>query len=98
MNLRCSPGDLAVLVRSARVENIGRVLRVVRWIGKRSDGVWVGDDWWEVDCGERPLISKFGVKHSCSRDSKLRPIRDSDGQDETLEWKSLPSPHKEMAE
>jgi hypothetical protein len=50
---------------------------------------WEGFDWL-VDLPRFPGADAGSPWYA--GDDQLRPIRDQDGQDETLTWKSLPSP------
>lgn len=89
--MNCKPGDLVIVVRVSRACDepyIGRVLTVDRL---EEDGetwvtdpelpsldpalVWGGDDQWVVTW----------------YDWELRPIRDNNGDDETIEWAGLPN-------
>jgi hypothetical protein len=78
--MRCKVGDLVVIVR-VRAPNmqhwLGRIVTVIDWLDDCKE--WITDG---VDNGSRVTGS----------DAALRPIRDSDGTDETLTWKQLPSP------
>ena len=87
--MNCVKGDLAIYV-GTRIEHIGKIVMCVRlakeWEFAKNcrDGLPA----WDV---EPPL---FGS--NCSvYDYSLRPIRDQDGQDETLQWTDVP--HKETA-
>lgn len=78
--MNCKPGDLAVFVSCVHLENIGGICRVV--------------DSYRCDAGEwrieslSTLRTSGGIRPAGSvtwaDDSDLRPLRDSDGVDETL--------------
>lgn len=69
--MRCKPGDIAVIVRSA-AGNEGRLVTIGRWLGE-VDG-FAGDDRWEV-IADRPLMSMLGLPHFHAQDSWMCPIR-----------------------
>ena len=73
--MNCRPGDLAVIVRSAPAfeRYVGKIVVVV----KRSE-IW--NDCWVTD----PRLFHFDGFPIDFTDSSLRPIRDSDGEDEML--------------
>lgn len=78
--MNCKPNDLAVCVNSHEYpELIGRIYRVV----KPLDGGWLTDP---------PQFVPGYVLPAVFHDSTLRPLRDSDGQDETLTWQPLAQP------
>lgn len=103
--MNCKPGDLAFVVGPvwARQRSTGEkksldclVGKVVRCV-EREDGDlgpgWVIDPpipysvWFGATCSVGKVVSLY--------DHQLRPIRDQDGEDETLLWAGLP--HKETA-
>lgn len=86
MELNCKEGDLATLVRSAK-GNEGKIVRCVRFYGR--GGFKCGASFEDVWIVESP----FGMPDAKARanggdaaisDSWLRPLRDSDGEDEVL--------------
>jgi hypothetical protein len=92
--MNCKPGDLAVVVKDNRIENIGMLVNVV--LGPSIDDRGTPCDWL-CDC----LIENFTVfpgvlrsskeyYYACN-DSQLRPIRDADKDDETLTWAGNPN-------
>lgn len=86
--MNCKPGDLAVVasgVNAERSRNIGRICSVIRFIGYVEG--WVGTDRWEIDI---EVIGTKGTLHRHIRDAYLKPIRDNDGEDETLQWSGKP--------
>jgi hypothetical protein len=76
--MNCRPGDLAVVVAGSPAANVGKVIRVV----ELDDGLH-----WTY---EGRLLGHFGTPAKVVADDCLRPLRDSDGQDETLSWKEVP--------
>lgn len=81
--MNCKPGDLAVVVRSAtNPENIGRIVRCVDMTRRRLAGSWEECECWIVE----PDITVYGA----IADRCLRPIRPTDGEDETLTWAGKP--------
>lgn len=87
--MNCKQGDLAVVVRSW-AGNEGRIVRCVRLAtfgeiltaGFRDVPTWVID---------QKMPSRMGFKVHLAEDEKLRPVRDSPGEDETLRWAEVPS-------
>ncbi len=89
--MNCKPGDMAVIVRSARQENIGAIVEVLR--PSTSNEFAVGADyfecgtWWSrtedvftwvVKATGRKLVASCGTFFSTERpyaDRSLRPIR-----------------------
>ena len=82
--LNCKQGDLAVVVRSTAGHE-GKLLTCIRFIGAYED--YLGIDYWLVD---RVLTSNCGEEHQVFRDIWLRPLRDSDAQDEILRMVGKP--------
>lgn len=73
--MNCKPGDLAVIVRAFTAwEHVGKIVRVVRLT--RIDG----DECWKTD----PELFTLDGRWIAWTDAHLRPIRDSDGEDEML--------------
>lgn len=87
--MNCKPGDLAVIVKSS-AGNEGAIVKIVEFVGKVQG--WGGYDRWRID---RKLKGDRGNLTDTARDWNLRPIRDNDGEDETLQW--APVPVKEIA-
>ena len=76
--MNCKQGDLAVVAKLTNqnlLPHMGRIVRCVR-ISRRDDRCWVT---------EPELQPGAAVYDGC-----LRPIRDSDGEDETLTWAGKP--------
>jgi len=89
--MNCKQGDLAVKTGGVNTGTIGHIFVCVC----RYDGPWLSRSYapgWKVD---RSFINKDGYRQDVIADEFLRPIRDTDGQDETLTWKDVP--HKEVA-
>ena len=91
--MRCRPGDLARIVKSDFPEDIDKLVWVQRRVTAQDRENWEleNDDWW---C--EPLSPVRGWYDKAAgwsesnmdilsfRDDELRPIRDTDGVDETL--------------
>ena len=81
--MRCKQGDLAVIVRST-IGNEGHIVECVRFHGTHTFASGnTFHDCWEITPERR--------RQFIARDSDLRPIRDSDGQDEVLRMVGLPA-------
>lgn len=91
--MNCKQGDLAIFVKS-KYGNIGRIVTCIRLATKADFIRFSAEDpqepAWLVD------IYLHGSIHDIplARDGNLRPIRDSDGQDETLTWQPVPKKEK----
>lgn len=79
--MNCKPGELAVVVRGGPPINIGRVILVT------EPSPFFIDAW----LYEGDLISLWAIRAEAVADDCLRPLRDSDGQDETLSWVPVPA-------
>lgn len=98
MKLNCKPGEMAIKVKGSSTHEIpvGAVVtcldyRTEPWIDdvtgeENTHGVWHVEFRGSDTC---PVSNCWWV----CEDEHLRPIRDTDGEDETLSW--LPSPTKE---
>ena len=84
--MNCKQGDLAVIVRS-RAGNEGKIVRCVRFLGPVNYTIRKYVDSWEID---PPVMSFLGTLENAFPDDQLRPIRPSEGQDETLTWAGKP--------
>lgn len=99
--MNCKPGDLAVLVDSDFEENIGGLVLVIcvadpqKFVPSPDP---VNELEWECelltqqmgwDDAENYSWSKPGDRQAIY-DRYLRPIRDNDGEDETLTWAGKP--------
>jgi hypothetical protein len=90
MKLNCKQGDLAVIVRSC----CGNEGKIVRCVALETDVfVWAKDGqmWKEPLWETEPPVHGWDGTISPVADSTLRPIRDSDGQDEMLRLVGLPA-------
>lgn len=89
--MNCKQGDLARVVNS-QAGNNDKIVQCLEYVGLRW---WLNHDGdrlaptWRID-RELPPLEGFG-DDDLIEDSKLRPIRDSDGTDETLTWAGLPA-------
>jgi hypothetical protein len=86
MGLNCKQGDLAIVVKSY-AGNEGRIVRCVKFIGDQRHRFPGGairniQNCWEVD--QQLNTINVGIKSNIVGDERLRPIRDSDKQDEML--------------
>lgn len=84
--MNCKQGDLAIVVRACNVENIGRVARCMR-VSIGGDVTGPGYRFPSAVCWvvEPPLSSWDGLGFAAAvPDAFMRPIRDNDGEDETL--------------
>ena len=87
--MRCKQGDLAVIVGGDLCDQ--NILGSIIKLGK-FDPEWAKPAWFYE--GKR-LFDLMGREIESFADDGLRPIRPSEGQDETLSWKDVP--HKELA-
>lgn len=92
MKLNCRPGDLAVIVRST-AGNEGTIVHCVRLEPQ---------PWWAIIEGPRWLIESpvpdtYGMPIRSVADFALRPLRDSDGEDEVLRLVGSPVGEPEAA-
>ena len=89
--MNCKQGDLAIFVKSTAGHE-GKIVRCVEYAGKR-ELLWPDGKKGVCDCWvtEPRLPGWKGTAKDCyTPDDFLRPIRDNDGQDETLTWARLP--------
>lgn len=104
--MNCKPGDLAVILGESKVApgSMGRFCTVLYAApmgefrfpdGVLSDARNSSQPFWVIEF-QNPLIigrtdgTKKPAKYACCPDSRLRPIRDNDGDDETLQWAIVP--------
>lgn len=87
MKLNCKVGDLAIVVNGENAGRLVSVLRASQW----------GRMFWFVELvgSHGPMRDRFtGAERNAPtgnvHDSRLRPIRDQPGDDETLLWAGLP--------
>lgn len=98
MKLNCKPGDLAVIVGPVSTLSLsGRIVQCVRLLedGELVDGfdwvVDVGGPTWLIESSGSPMLwGNDLVMRRAFADWRLRPIRDNDGEDETLQWLDVP--------
>lgn len=95
--MNCKPGDLAVKVALSTGKDripVGAIVRIIRLSRSLELRLTTGEsmatpsDNWDVEWrGEThsPEGWIWGVRDSC-----LRPIRDNDDEDETLQWTPVP--------
>lgn len=92
--MNCRPGDLAVIVRSKYTpQAVGRIVTCVRLKPCPRTGApaWIIDP---------PVRGSYEDPAGCPRsggwfyDECLSPIRDNDGEDETLRIAGKPEPQK----
>jgi hypothetical protein len=89
--MNCKPGDLAIVVRAVFQENLGRLVYVLRAnnTNENEDDEWIIDPLGRLRCDHGCRWTDqapAGATFTCP-DSVLRPLRDTDGADETLAWK-----------
>lgn len=99
--MNCKKGDLAVVVRSDdSPEHVGLIVRVVSGPEHFDFGVGYPKLLWRIESSTpmRVRDPRFGREWSARTalhpDAWLRPIRDNDGEDETLTW----APRRRTAE
>lgn len=100
MTDNCRIGDLAIVVRSAEGKSVGTIVKCIRRIeaGETVDGIFIREfdsTLWLVD-RKMNWIKRNGTKYTLSAayDRNLRPLRDDDGDDETLTWAEKPKMEK----
>lgn len=76
--MRCKQGDLAVIVKSG-AGNEGKVVRCLEFLGD-IDGFEIGGRW-RID---QTVWTRFGELVSHVADRQLKPLRNTDGEDEML--------------
>lgn len=94
--MNCKQGDLALVVRDGISIKAGAIVTCIEFVGHAtSRDCRVFNDVWAVEYrgSERsPSGRWFGLP-----DSHLRPLRDSDGEDEMLRIAGLPNKQPEVA-
>lgn len=104
--MNCKQGDLAIVMSSIvpNSPNIGKIVRCLEFIPAnttiRIPGRVTACDGWLTDV---PLVqfNMLGIAHgqdNFAADKFLRPIRDNDGEDETLTWAGKPEAETITAE
>lgn len=99
--MNCQIGDLAIKIASVHPNEqipVGAIVKVISKnkskFARATEVIWVApDDIWNVEWRGMTDSTNGGI-WGC-RDSCLRPIRDNDGEDESLKW--APVPVKEIA-
>ena len=92
--MNCKPGDLALIVRS-KAGNEGRLVECLELVGVVYDRFGMlacnGLVCWRVRALDgRPIKWDGGYVGEFVADARMRPIRDNDGEDETLSWAGNP--------
>jgi hypothetical protein len=91
MKLNCKQGDLAVIVRSTN-GNEGKVLTCLRLATFSEVSAQGFTGWgWPVWVTDAQIPCVWGYMTELYPDDRLRPLRDSDGQDEMLRLVGLPN-------
>jgi hypothetical protein len=87
-SMNCKQGDLAIIVKCEICpEAIGSIVRCVEFKpGHSGRAAWVIDR--EVHSVK--VVNGFKFSGGWFLDACLRPIRDNDGEDETLTWAGKP--------
>lgn len=83
--MNCKPGDLAVVVYCPPMRSA--IGAVVECVSLHSKSVVCGDIYenvWELRWGDKNCRELTGYRNWGCPDAWLRPIRDSDGEDEML--------------
>lgn len=86
--MNCKQGDLAIIVKSvASPDDIGAIVRCVEFKpGPDGRAAWIVDRKVSPDA----VIGGITYIGDWFLDASLRPIRDNDGEDETLTWAGKP--------
>lgn len=79
--MNCKPYDLAIVVSTmipSDVQHLGKILKLTTLVppGILSDKHLMYGPWWFIE-DSREMVC----------DAYIKPLRDSDGQDEALTWK-----------
>lgn len=96
--MNCKPGDLAVVIKGPR--SAGRIVKVLR--AYRRDEIvhskcgnlraivdlQIGPAW-HIEGHVFVMVGGKVYEIQVGYDSCLKPLRDNDGEDETLQWKEL---------
>jgi len=97
--MRCKPGDIARIIYSVRPENIGRIVKVVEYIGKFKEGeqfeaygltctCLVHDHFWWIEGNDIEI--QFGPSPKAYiADTWLEPIRPEEEKEKSKEEKEL---------
>jgi len=83
--MNCKQGDLAIVVKALNPKNLGKIVRCIRFLPSHvlldPDGVLRAHDCWGLDT---VLLAWDNDPTKVILDSYLKPLRDSDGEDEML--------------
>jgi len=86
--MNCKQGDLAILIKSY-AGNEGKIVRCIAHV--RRDCAYEGVvDAWITE----PMLTNIDGEEIPTTDHRLSPIRDNDGEDETLQWAPVPTKEK----
>jgi len=97
--MKCKPGDIARIIYSVRPENIGRIVKVVEYIGKFKEGeqfeaygltctCLVHDHFWWIEGNDIEI--QFGPSPKAYiADTWLEPIRPEEEKEKSKEEKEL---------
>lgn len=83
MKLNCRKGDLAVVVKAFFPDEkkyIGMIFRCGEFIERPAGPCWYSDPPFTGELADKVVLDRF-----------LKPLRDSDGTDETLSWIDVPN-------
>jgi hypothetical protein len=80
LNMKCKPGDLAIIIEPYHPENVGLIVHVIKthWNQKALEKS-EGDHLWLVEC-QQPMTYSYGEvlrrkKRGPAQDSVMQPIR-----------------------
>ena len=105
--MKCNKGDLAQIIYSVRPENIGRIVKVVDYIGKFKQGEQfefrgmpcqcpITDHYWWIEAED--LSSLFGPSPKAYiADSWLEPLKNPNSNSKTKEKVEKQSKKVEMS-
>lgn len=88
--MNCKPGDMAIVI-SSTAGNEGKIVQCLRLASRKEIDdcnfeAGEGPVWWITPA----LVGRFGRLVNMGPDKRLKPIRDQDGEDETLTWAGKP--------
>lgn len=91
--MNCKKGDLAIVVIST-CGNEGKIVRCVEFAGDQRRISPVGDFEYDPCWIVEPNLPDWsGGRSLYTADHQLKPLRDSEGDDETLAWAGKPIRH-----
>lgn len=86
--MNCKQGDVAIAIKGVFT---GRIVTCTKLLGPKrfmtGHDSFVIEPAWAID---KPLRNSRGILQDNISDEVLRPIRPSEGRDETLSWKDVP--------